>query len=136
MTKPKNAPKKQLCATDQDAPLRARIRLVFQPGMTITDIARKTQAEVSKVKEAVQKLRKRGEITCEVPHNPPGHVFRKENAGPTITAEMRAQYSRAVPEDMAAQIAAFPVKKITQLPPAGYQSSFAQLLGSKAAWVG
>ncbi|QCG93923.1 hypothetical protein E6C67_08205 [Azospirillum sp. TSA2s] len=136
MTKPKNATKKELCATDQNAPLRARIRLVFQPGMTITEIARKTQAEVAKVKDAVQKLRRRGEITCDVPHNPPGHALRKEFAGPTITAEMRANFNRSVPEDMAAQIAAFPVKKVTKLPPAGYQSNFPQLLGSKAAWVG
>lgn len=121
--------------TDPNTPLRARIRAVYQPGMTITELARKTKAEVAKVKKAVGALRAAGFIKSEVPHDKPGDVFRKENAGPTVTAEMKANFRRAVPDDMAAQIAAFPVKKITQLPPAGYQSSFGQLLGNKSAWV-
>lgn len=131
MTKPKNAPKKVLCATDQNAPLRARIRLVFQPGMTITEIARKTQAEVAKVKEAVQKLRKRGEIACDVPHNLPGHALRTEGKALLVTAEMRANFRRAVPADMAAQIAAFPIKKITKCPTGGQKTFFGQALGNR-----
>lgn len=139
MTKPKNAAKKELCATDPNAPLRARIRLVFQPGMTITELARKTKAEAPKVKEAVQKLRKRGEITCDVPHNRAGDALRKDNAGPTITAEMRANFRREVSDDMRAQIEA-KLKElgdnVPTLPPAGFQSCFAQMLGNRAAWVG
>lgn len=138
MTKPKNAPKKVLFATDQSAPLRARVRLVFQPGMTITEIARKTMSEVSKVQEAVQKLRKRGEITCDVPHNPPGHAYRKQHCGPTITAEMRANFRRQVPDDMRAQIDAKLKEMGGKVPtetPGEYHPSFAQTLGPLAAWV-
>lgn len=139
MTKPKNAPKKILYATDQNAPLRARVRLVFQPGMTITEIARKTGAEVAKVKEAVQKLRKRGEIACDVPHNQPGHALRTDGKALTVTSEMRANFRRAVPDDMRAQIDAKLAEmggKVPPSPPGGYRASFAQTLGNNAAWMG
>lgn len=130
---------KQIKITDASVPLRTRVRVVFEPGMTITDLARKTKAEVADVKAAVKALRKSGIIRVEVPHNEPGHALRRENAGPTITAEMRANYRREVSDDMRAQIEA-KLKElgdnVPTLPPAGYQSCFAQMLGNKSAWVG
>ena len=133
MTAPRNAEK--IAITDEKIPLRTRVRVVFEEGMTITDLARKTKAEVADVKAAVKSLRKSGIIRVEVPHNKPGDALRSDFAGPTVTASTKANFRRAVSDDMAAQIAAFPAAKITKLPPGGYQSSFAQLLGSKAAWV-
>lgn len=131
MTKPKN-----IAVTNKKTPLRARLRAVYKPGMSVTDLARATQSTVAQIGRAVRALRAEGFITGEVPHFPPGHAMREARQAALVTADMRAKFRRDVPEDMAAQIAAFPEKKITTLPPGGYQPSFAQLLGSKAAWVG
>lgn len=121
---------KQIKITDASVPLRTRVRVVFEPGMTITDLARKTKAEVADVKAAVKALRKSGIIRAEVPHNEPGHALRRENAGPTITAAMKADFRREVPADMLAQIEAFPASKIKRVPPGGQKTFFAQRLST------
>lgn len=122
---------KPIKITDESIPLRTRIRAVYQPGMTVTELARRTKADVAKVKKAVGALKASGFIKVEVPHEVRGEALRRDNAGPTVTAAMKASFRRAVPEDMAAQIAAFPSSKIKIVPPGGQKTFFGQALGGR-----
>ncbi|WP_395454703.1 hypothetical protein ACHMW5_13510 [Azospirillum melinis] len=122
---------KPIKITDESIPLRTRIRAVYQPGMTVTELARRTKADVAKVKKAVGALKASGFIKVDVPHEGRGEALRRDNAGPTVTAAMKASFRRAVPEDMAAQIAAFPKKKITKCPPGGQKTFFGQALSNR-----
>lgn len=104
MTKPKPKTNEPIRLSDQSVPLRQRIRLAYQPGMSIADLQKKVRSPVEKIIDAVGKLRRRGEITCDVPHNRAGHALRAANRGRLVTAADRADFDRTIPPDMLAQI--------------------------------
>lgn len=121
----------KIYATDAKAPLIKRIRLVYQPGMTVNDLAVKTRGKVEAIKKAVQKLRAEGFIKESVAHTTRADVVKAMPCTPLLTAAQRASFRREVSADMLAQIAAFPASKITKCDPSGQKTFFGQALGGR-----